>query len=129
MANNLTIAGKSVSADRAEAEIAAPVTLGHSDEATSSGASHAGPRVERAEARQQRDASTAPVNLSVIASDITDYKAFVAFLHEAGFSRGFAKLVTNGDAFKSAAEPSADDSQIAEAIKAQFALYRDTLKG
>lgn len=94
-----------------------------SAETTSSGASHAGPRVERAEARQQRDASTAAVTLSVNASEITDPKAFMAFLLRAGFSRTFAKRVTNRDAFKSAAEP---EPEAAHADRTQ-ALLREAL--
>ncbi|MBI2713148.1 MAG: hypothetical protein HYX37_01675 [Rhizobiales bacterium] len=94
------------------------------------GASQAGPRVERAEARQQRDdpVAVAP-KPSVNVSDITDYKAFVAFLHNVGFSRAFARRVTNRDAFKSAAEPSADNQQVANAIKSQLAALCETLKG
>lgn len=45
------------------------------------------------------------MTLTVTASDITDAKSFVDFLHRAGFSRAFAKRVTNRDAFKVAAEP------------------------
>lgn len=128
MPDDLTGIDKSDSTPRAETgEVA--VRPDAPAEATSSGASHAGPRVERAEARQQRDASTAPVNLSVNASDITDYKAFVAFLQDAGFSRAFAKRVTNRDAFRAAAEPSAEDQQVAHAIKAQFAALGEALKG
>jgi len=102
MPEDLTQASKSVPDPTVEAE-SAPVRPGDSAETTSSGASHAGPRVERAEARQQRDASTAAVTLSVNASEITDPKAFMAFLQRAGFSRTFAKRVTNHDAFESAA--------------------------
>lgn len=99
-------------------------------ETTLNGASHAGPRVERAEARQQnRDASTAAVTLSVNASDITDYRSFVGFLHQAGFSRAFAKRVTNRDAFKSVAEPSADDQPVTQVIASLFADASAALKG
>lgn len=104
-----------------------PVLLGHSAAVSSDGASHAGPRVERAEARQQRDASTAPVILTVNASEITDAKAFIAFLQRAGFARDFAKRVTNRDAFKSAAAPSADDTEIANAIITTLAGLAETI--
>lgn len=99
----MTESSKSSLLEAAEADRVA-VRPDTSREATSHGASHAGPRVERAEARQQRDASCAPVTLIVTASDITDAKSFVDFLHRAGFSRAFAKRVTNRDAFKVAAE-------------------------
>lgn len=126
----LTISREAESIGIADAENTSPVTLGHSEEATSNGASHAGPRVERAEARQQRDASTAPVTISVIARDITDYKAFVTFLQDAGFSRAFAKRVINRDAFKSsAAEPSAELSQVADAIAQKVAEFAQRMKG
>lgn len=129
MSGDLTGISKSDFADRAATENEAPVRPGHSEEATLIGASQAGPRVERAEARQQRDdpvavAQTLPVNVS----DITDYKAFVAFLHSAGFSRAFAKRVTNRDAFRSAADPSAQNQQIAEAIRASIAALGDLMK-
>lgn len=124
----LTGIGKSDSAANVEAGNVA-VRPDDPAETLSSGASHAGPRVERAEARQQsRDASTAPATISVNASTITDYKAFVAFLQEAGFSRTFAKRVTNRDAFK-AAEPAADDQQIADAIRATIAGYGGSFEG
>lgn len=123
MDDGLTESSKSDFAQGVEAENA-PVRPGDPAETTSSGASHAGPRVERAEARQQRDASTAAVTLSVNASEITDPKAFMAFLQRAGFSRTFAKRVTNRDAFTSAAEPSAETSQIAQAITAITAKLR-----
>lgn len=101
-----------------------------SREATSHGASHAGPRVERAEARQQRDASCAPVTLTVTASDITDAKSFVDFLHRAGFSRAFAKRVTNRDAFKSSADVSPENPALAdEAVKSTFAGFARLLEG
>lgn len=123
MVEGLTESPGSDSDAQVEAENVA-VRPDASAETLSSGASHAGPRVERAEARQQRDASTAPLVLSVNASEITDPKAFMAFLQRAGFSRTFAKRVTNRDAFKSAAEPSAETSQIAEAITAITAMLR-----
>ncbi len=123
----LTGAGKSDSDPTVEAEYVA-VRPDVPAETLSDGASHAGPPVERAEARQQRDVPTA-VSLSVTASDITDPKAFMAFLQRAGFSRTFAKRVTNRDAFKSAAEPSVDDQQIVHAITSLFAAAGAALKG
>lgn len=122
MHEQLTGISKSDFASNVEAEHVA-VRPDEFAETTSSGASHAGPRVERAEARQQRDASTAPVTLSVNASEITDPKAFMAFLQRAGFSRTFAKRVTNRDAFKSAAEP---EPEAAHADRTQ-ALLREAL--
>lgn len=118
MHSPLTDSCKSDLAEGVEAENA-PVMPGDPAETTSSGAGQAGPRVERAEARQQRDASTATVTLSVNASEITDPKAFKAFLRRAGFSRTFAKRVTNHDAFESAAEQPSDDTadtRVAEAL-------------
>lgn len=127
---NLTEIGNSDSSEVAKSENEAPVTPGHSEEATLIGASDAGPRVERAEARQQRDDLVAVAQSpSVKATDITDYKAFVTFLHAAGFSRAFAKRVTNRDAFKVAAEPNPDDQQIAQAIRTKFAEIGLALKG
>ena len=125
MKNDLTETGKSDSAEHVEAESVA-VRPDTSAETTSDGRGYAGPRVERAEARQQnRDAATA-TNLP--ASNITDYVGFVNFLCDAGFTRAFAKRVTNRDAFNSAADPSPDDSQIAEAITASLANFGDYLK-
>lgn len=118
----LTESAKSDFAPNVEAEHVA-VRPDVPAETLSSGASHAGPRVERAEARQQRDASTAPATLTVNASEITDPKAFMAFLQRAGFSRTFAKRVTNRDAFKSAAEP---EPQATHAESAQD-LLREAL--
>lgn len=129
MDENLTGNSKQESDAPAETEITVPVMLGHSEEATLIGASQAGPRVERAEARQQRDDPVAAApKPQVNVSDITDYKAFVAFLHNAGFSRAFAKRVTNRDAFKSAAEPSDENSPAAEAVMAKLIKLAELLK-
>jgi hypothetical protein len=129
MREGLTGIGEADHGGNVEADIAAPVVPGSSAETFSEGAGCAGPRVERAEARQQnRDASSAPVTITVNASELTDFKAFADFLQAAGFSKAFARRAAAG-AFKSAAEPSAEDQPIAQVIASLFADASAALKG
>lgn len=114
---DIDIAGKSAYIPNADVDVAA-VRPGDATEATFSGAGKAGPRVdERAEARQHRDASAAKSLADFNAADITTPEQFIGFLCSAGFSRAFAKNVTDRSAFKLAAEPSVENSTIVQAIR------------
>lgn len=107
----------------------APVKLARPAEVISDDASDAGPQNERAEARQhQNRVSAASVTITFNASDITDFKAFIALLRRMGCSRAFAKRAAHG-AFPSAAGPSADDQQVTQVIASLFADASAALKG